>query len=198
MTGATTGTSHNQGPLSLSGGVHRVPTTSLVGIGMDSEDQTATGEPAGGKGPLTASTEMEVDTSDKNKGLEISPSQKRPPQSSMVTPRISLHIPINEAHLAYINCNSDAIKGIKNTRPYSGGNRETFVSMMVNHMIQGESPSIKVYECIQKFYKYLHKADPMATINLLYNEEEEDAHKFVPINDPVAFPSNMLSLHNHI
>jgi hypothetical protein len=72
----------------------------LVGIGVDTGDQTAAGEPAGGKGPLMASTEMEVDTSDKNKGLETSPAQKRPPQSSMVTLRISLHNPINEAHLA--------------------------------------------------------------------------------------------------
>jgi hypothetical protein len=70
--------------------------------------------------------------------------------------------------------------------------------MMVNHRNQGESPSTKVYGCIQKFYKYLHKADPMATINPLYNEEEEDAHKFIPITDPAAFPSNMLGLHNHI
>jgi hypothetical protein len=53
-----------------------------------------------------------------------------------------------EAHLAFINSDSDAIKGIKNTRPHSGGNGETFVYMMVNHRNQGESPSIKVYECI--------------------------------------------------
>jgi hypothetical protein len=39
-----------------------------------------------------------------------------------------------------------------------------FVSMTVNHRNQGESPSTKVYECIQKFYDYLHKADPTATI----------------------------------
>ncbi len=70
--------------------------------------------------------------------------------------------------------------------------------MTVNHRNQGKSPSTKVYKCIQKFYVYLHKADPTATINPLYNKEEEDAHKFVPIIDPDAFPSNMLCLHNHI
>jgi hypothetical protein len=70
--------------------------------------------------------------------------------------------------------------------------------MMVNHRNQGKSLSIKVYECIQKFYKYLHKADPMATINPLYNKDEEDGHKFVPITEPSLFPSDMLSLHNHI
>jgi hypothetical protein len=80
----------------------------------------------------------------------------------------------------------------------SGGIGETSLSMMVDHRNQGKSPSIKVYECIQKFYKYLHKADPMATINPLYNEEEEDGHKFVPITESSSFPSNMLSLHNHI
>jgi hypothetical protein len=32
----------------------------------------------------------------------------------------------------------------------------------------------------------------------LYDEEEEGAHKFVPITDPTAFLSNMLGLHNHI
>jgi hypothetical protein len=52
MTSATARASPNQAPLSLSGGVHRVPTTPLVGIGVDSEDQTAAGEPTGGKGPL--------------------------------------------------------------------------------------------------------------------------------------------------
>jgi hypothetical protein len=72
------------------------------------------------------------------------------------------------------------------------------MSMTVNCRNQGESPSIKVYECIQKFYKYLHKADHMATINMLYNEEDEDSHKFVPITEPASFPSNMLGLHNHI
>ncbi len=117
MTGATAGASHDQVLLSLSGGVHRVPTTSLVSIGMDGEDQTAAGEPAGGKGPLMASIEMEVDTWDRNKGPKISPAQKRPIQSSMVTPRISRYIPINEDHLAYINSDLDAIKGIKNTHP---------------------------------------------------------------------------------
>jgi hypothetical protein len=72
------------------------------------------------------------------------------------------------------------------------------MSMPVNHRNQDESPRIKVYECIQKFYEYLHKADPMATINPLYDEEEEDGHKIVPITEPSSFPSNMLGLHNHI
>jgi hypothetical protein len=38
----------------------------------------------------------------------------------------------------------------------------------------------------------------MATINPLYNEEEEGSHKFVPITEPSLFPSDMLGLHNHI
>jgi hypothetical protein len=38
----------------------------------------------------------------------------------------------------------------------------------------------------------------MATINPLYNEEEEDGHKFVLITKPSLFPSNMLRLHIHI
>jgi hypothetical protein len=167
-------------------------------VSVDGEDQTAAGKPNGDKGPLTMSTGMEVDTSDEQKGLETSQAQRWLPQSSMVNPRISQHIPINEAHLEYINFDSDAIKGIKNTSSRSGGNGKTFVSMMVNHRNQGESPSIKVYDCVQKFYKYLHKADPMAIINLLCNKEEEVAQKFVPITDPTAFPSNMLGLHNHI
>jgi hypothetical protein len=72
MTSATIGASLNQVPLSLSGGVHRVPTTSLVGIGVDSEDQTAAGEPTGGKEPLMVLTGMEVDMSHMQKGLETS------------------------------------------------------------------------------------------------------------------------------
>jgi hypothetical protein len=70
--------------------------------------------------------------------------------------------------------------------------------MMVNHRNQGESPCIKVYECIQKFYEYLYKADPMATIYPLYNEEEEDGHKFGLITKPAFFPFDMLRLHIHI
>jgi hypothetical protein len=44
----------------------------------------------------------------------------------------------------------------------------------------------------------LHKADPTATINPLYNDKEEDGHKFAPITEPFLFPSDMLGLHNHI
>ncbi len=198
MTGATSGVGHNQVLQGLDGGVQRVPAISLVGNGVDSEDRTAAGESAGGKGPLTAFIEMDINMMDGSKGPDTSPAQKGPIQSSMVTPRISQHIPINEAYLVYINSNLDAIKGNKNTRPCSGGNGETFVSTMVNHRNQGDSPSIKVYECIWKFYEYLHKADPTATINPLYNEEEEDGHKFFPITEPTSFPSNMLGFQNHI
>ncbi len=55
-----------------------------------------------------------------------------------------------------------------------------------------------MYECIQTFYKCLHKADPTATINPLFDEEEEDGHKFVLITEPSSFPSDMLGLHNNI
>jgi hypothetical protein len=95
MTGATAGASHDQVPLNLSGCVHTVTAISSAGIGVDGKDQTVAGKPAGGKGPPTASTEMEVDTLDGNKGPGTSPAQKRPIQSSMVVPRISWHIPIN-------------------------------------------------------------------------------------------------------
>jgi hypothetical protein len=148
MNGATSGVGPNQALLGLDGGVHKVPAISLVGNGVDSEGQTAAGESAGGKGPPRLSTEMEVDMPDGKKGSEISSALKGPIQSSMVTPRISWHIPINEAHLAFINSDLDAIKGIKNTHPCSGGNGETFVSVMANHRNQGKSLSIKVYECI--------------------------------------------------
>ncbi len=43
----------------------------------------------------------------------------------------------------------------------------------------------------------MHKADPTATINPLYDEEEKDGHKFVPITEPSSFPSDMFGLHNH-
>ncbi len=119
---------------------------------MDREDHIAAGELAWGKKPCTVSTEMEVDILDEKRSLEISPAWKSPTQSSMATPRISWHIPINESHLAFINSSLDAIKGIKKTCPRRGGNGETFMSMMVNSRNQGQSPSIKVYKCIQKFY----------------------------------------------
>ncbi len=89
MTGATAGASHDQVLQSLNGGIHRIPAISLVGNGADGEDQTAAGEPAGGKGPSAASTEMEVDKLDRNKGPETSMAWKGPIQSSMVTRGIS-------------------------------------------------------------------------------------------------------------
>ncbi len=148
MTGAISGVGHNQALQGLDGGVHRVSAISLVGKGVDGEDQTAAGELAWGKEPPTVSTEMEVNILDEERSLEITPAQKGPIQSLMVTPWISWHIPINEAHLALINSNLDAIKGIKNTCPCSGGDGETFMSMTMKHKNQGKSQSIKVYECI--------------------------------------------------
>ncbi len=148
MTGATSGIGHDKALQGLDGGVHRVPDIFLVGKGVDGEDQTAAGELAWGKGPPTAFTEMEVNSLDKKRSPDVSLAWKGPIQSLMVTPRISWHIPINEAHLAFINSDSDAIKGIKNTHPRSRGNGETFVSMMVIHRNQGKSPSIQVYESI--------------------------------------------------
>jgi hypothetical protein len=92
MTDVTSGIGHNQALQGLDGVVHRVPAISLVGKGVDGEDQTAVGELAWGKGPPTASTEMEVDIPDGKRSPEISPVQKGPIQSLMVTPRISWHI----------------------------------------------------------------------------------------------------------
>jgi hypothetical protein len=73
MTGPASGVGDNQTLQGLNGGVHRVPAISLVGNGVDGEDQTAAGELAGGKEPPTASTEMEVDVPDGKKSPEISP-----------------------------------------------------------------------------------------------------------------------------
>ena len=89
MTGATSGVGHNKVLQVLNGGVHRAPAISLVGNGVDSEDQTVAGESAGGKGPPTASTEMDVNMLDGKKGLETSPARKGSIQSLMVTTRIS-------------------------------------------------------------------------------------------------------------
>jgi hypothetical protein len=72
------------------------------------------------------------------------------------------------------------------------------MSMMVNHRNQGKSLSINVYDCFENFYKYLHKVDPTATINPLYNKVEWGGHKFFPITEPSLFSSNMLDLHNLI
>ncbi len=81
MTGTTSGVGYNQALQGLDGGLHRVPAISLVGKGMDREDQTMAGESALGKGPPTASTEMEVDTLDRMRSPEISPARKGPFQS---------------------------------------------------------------------------------------------------------------------
>ncbi len=76
MTGATSGVGYNQVLQGLDGGVHRIPPISLVGKGVDSEDRTAAGESAGGKGPPTASTDMDVYMLDGNKCPETSPAWK--------------------------------------------------------------------------------------------------------------------------
>jgi hypothetical protein len=78
MTGATSGVGHDQALQGLDGGVHGVSAISQVGKGVDSEDQTATGESALGKEVPTASTEIEVDILDEKRSLEISPAQKSP------------------------------------------------------------------------------------------------------------------------
>jgi hypothetical protein len=78
MTGATSGLGHNQALQVLDGGVHRVPAISLVGKGLDREDQTVAGELAWGKGPLMASTEIEVNIPDRKRSPEISPAWKGP------------------------------------------------------------------------------------------------------------------------
>ena len=44
MTGTTSGGGHKQALQGLNGGVHSVPTISLVGKGVDGEGQTAAGE----------------------------------------------------------------------------------------------------------------------------------------------------------
>jgi hypothetical protein len=120
---ATVGASIDQKAVSPSGVVHKVFNTPLVGTAVDGDDhQTAAVEPPGGKGPLMVLTGMEVDTSDKQKDQETSLAQKMLPLTSMVTPRISRHISIKEAHMKYFNSDPDAIKGNKNTYPHSGGN----------------------------------------------------------------------------
>ncbi len=73
MTGTTSGVGHNQALQGLDGGVHKVPAISLVGKGVGSEDQTASGELAWSKGPPTPSTEMEVNILDGKRSPEISP-----------------------------------------------------------------------------------------------------------------------------
>jgi hypothetical protein len=104
--------------------------------GVAANSQSAARMPTGGKGLGVASSgESE---------LEATPAQRKAPQSAMVTPNTQCHIPINKAHLEYINSDPEAIRGIENTHPY--------VSMTVNHRKQEEPPSTEVYECIRKFY----------------------------------------------
>ncbi len=92
MTGVTSCVGHNQALQGLDGGVHRVSAISLVGKGVDDENQTVAGELSWGKEPPAASTEMEVNIQDEKRSLEISPAWKGPIQSLMVNPRISWHM----------------------------------------------------------------------------------------------------------
>jgi hypothetical protein len=78
-------------------------------------------------------------------------------------------------------------QGIRNAHPRSKGTGETFVSMTVIHKKQGVAPSIRVDE-IKELYTLLHKADPSVRLNPLYEVEEDDAIKFLPIGDPSALP----------
>ena len=91
---------------------------------MDGEDQRAAVVLPGGKGPETELPGREVKIFYEQRELETSLVQRKPLQTSMITPKISQHIPINEAHLEYINSNLEAIRGSQNMRPRSGGNGE--------------------------------------------------------------------------
>jgi hypothetical protein len=75
MTGTTSGIGHDQALQGLDGGVHRVPAISLIGKGVDGEDQTAAGELAWGKEPPMASTEVEVNIPDGKRSPGISPAK---------------------------------------------------------------------------------------------------------------------------
>jgi hypothetical protein len=113
--------------------------------------------------------------------LTSSPRASNALKSSMVTPKVTRVIPIDAAHLDYINAEEGACQGIRNVRPRSKGTGETFVSMTVIHKKQGVAPSVRVYECIKGLYTLLHKADPSVRLNPLYEVEEDDAVKFLPI-----------------
>ena len=128
--------------------------------------------------------------------LTSSPRTSTALRSSMVTPKVTRKIPINEAHLNYINAEEDAVQGIRNVRPRSKGTGETFVSMTVIHKKQGVTPSVRVYESIKGLYTLLHKADPSVRLNPLYEVENDDAVKFLPIGDPSALPLDMIGLGN--
>ncbi len=69
---AIVGARIDQEAVSPSGGLLRVSNTPLAGTGVDGDDQTGAVEPPGGKGHLTVSTGMEVETSDKQKDQETS------------------------------------------------------------------------------------------------------------------------------
>ncbi len=96
MASATVVSSIDQEAVNPSGGVHGIPNTPLVGTGVDSEDQTVAVESPGDNTPSMVSTGMEVVMSDEQKCQQTLPAQKRLPQTSMITPRISRHIPIND------------------------------------------------------------------------------------------------------
>ncbi len=70
--------------------------------------------------------------------------------------------------------------------------------MTVIHKKQGVAPSVRVYECIKGLCTLLHKADPSVRLNPLYEVEEDDAVKFLPIGDPSALPLDMIGLDNYV
>ncbi len=91
MTGATSIVGHDQALQGPDGGVHRVSAISLVGKGVDGEDQTAAGELAWGKEPPTVTTEMEVDILDERRSLEISPAQRNLSSAERPNPILNGH-----------------------------------------------------------------------------------------------------------
>jgi hypothetical protein len=130
--------------------------------------------------------------------LTLSPRANNALRSSMVTPKVTRTIPIDLAHLNYINTEEVPCQGIRNVRPRSKGTGETFVSTTVIHKKQGVAPSVRVYECIKGLYTLLHKADPSVRLNPLYEVGEDDAVKFLPIGDPSALPLDMIGLGNYV
>ena len=172
---------------------------------QDTEDNAGTQRDASLQDPTKRSASEAARQNEEDKqeigthiDLTSSPRATTALKSSMVTPKVTRVIPIDAAHLTYINAEEGACQGIRNVRPRSKGTGETFVSMTVIHKKQGVAPSVRVYESIKGLFTLLHKADPSVRLNPLYEVEEDDAVKFLPIGDPSALPLDMIGLGNYV
>ncbi len=89
-------------------------------------------------------------------------------------------IPLDAAMLEAIQ-NTQEVLIYRNTHPKSTGDSVAFVSMTINHRVQGADPGDIMYSSIKGTYKLILKADPLTSTQALYKKEGGSTLATAPI-----------------